>query len=74
MLKALSGRQFAVPLMSKELFADSRVVLKRINRIVGTDHLHIHLLHDSAGGEGTSQQIITLVPDPSAVDGDNSYL
>ena len=47
------------------VFGDSRVVLKRINRIVGgTDHLHIHLLHDSAGGEGIlSQQIITLVPD-----------
>lgn len=41
------------------------MVLKRINRIVGgTDHLHIHLFHDSAGGEGIlSQQIITLVPD-----------
>ncbi len=52
-------------LMSKVVFGDSRVVLKRINRIVGgTDHLHIHLLHDSAGGEGIlSQQIITLVPD-----------
>lgn len=47
------------------VFGDSRVVLKRINRIVGgTDHLHIHLFHDSAGGEGIlSQQIITLVPD-----------
>ena len=39
------------------IFGDNRMVLERINRIVGgTDHLHIHLLHDPAGGEGVLSQ------------------
>ncbi|MNT06609.1 hypothetical protein D3C72_1412850 [compost metagenome] len=51
--------------IKRGVFSDYRVVFQRINRIVsGTDHFHVHLLHDAARGEFIlRQQLVALVPD-----------
>ena len=47
------------------VFSNGRVMLQRVDRIIGgTNHFHVHLLHDAARGEFIlRQQFVALVPD-----------
>lgn len=65
MLKALSGRQQQHFDVKRAVLRDNRVVLQRVDRIVGgAHHLHVHLLHDAARREAIlRQQVVALIPD-----------